>query len=249
MDKGDKVERPEDPVLEGFVFGGWFTDKDFTEEYDFDKSVEASFTLYAKWTEVEKPDDGEDKPEEWKNPYADVDENDWYYEVVKAATMAGIMNGVSDDAFAPDMLVTRAMVVTMLYRAEENPVAINEVSFEDLEDNAYYTDAVAWANENGIVLGYSETEFAPNDNVTREQIAAIIFRYALYKGVEAIELSENLFFDDADKISEYAVAPMNWLVGKEIITGYEDGTIRPQGNATRAEVAAITARILAFFAQ
>ncbi len=257
VDKGDKVQRPEDPTLEGYTFGGWFADEELTKEYDFDKAVDTSITLYAKWTAVEtEPDDGEDKPddgegktEEWKNPYIDVKDSDWFYGVVKSATEAGIMNGVSENTFAPNALVTRAMLVTMLYRAEGMPTTEGNSKFEDIAEGSYYAEAVAWAAENGIVLGISETEFAPDANVTREQIATIIFRYAGYKGVEAIELSENLFFDDADKISEYAVAPMNWLVGKEIITGYEDGTVRPQGNATRAEVAAITARILTYLAQ
>ena len=261
VDKGAKVQRPEDPALEGYTFEGWFTDAEYTEEYDFDKAVDMSITLYAKWTKVETPDEGngkdptegegegEDKPDAWKSPYVDVDKEDWFYDVVKTVTQAGLMNGVAEDKFAPDMLVTRAMVVTMLHRAEDEPYAINETKFDDVAEGSYYADAVAWAAENGIVNGYSETEFAPDENITREQIAAIIFRYAAFKGIQAIELSENLFFDDADEISSYAVAPMNWLVGKEIITGYADGTLKPQGNATRAEVAAITARILEFFAQ
>ncbi len=265
VDKGAKVQRPEDPTLEGYTFEGWFTDAEYTEEYDFDEAVDMSITLYAKWTKVETPaegdgkdpaegegegeGEGEDKPDAWKSPYVDVDKEDWFYNVVKTVTQAGLMNGVAEDKFAPDMLVTRAMVVTMLHRAEDEPYAINETKFDDVAEGSYFADAVAWAAENGIVNGYSETEFAPDENITREQIAAIIFRYAAFKGIQAIELSENLFFDDADEISSYAVAPMNWLVGKEIITGYADGTLKPQGNATRAEVAAITARILEFFAQ
>ena len=216
-----------------------------------------SFTLYAKWTEVEKqPDDGEEenpddkeKPTVWENPYKDVPEKEWFYEAVKTVTQAGLMNGVAEDEFAPGMTVTRGMIVTMLYRAEGMPVVINDLAFEDVDEEMYYAGAVAWAHENGIVNGYNETEFAPEESVTREQIATIVFRYAVYKGIEAIELSENLFFDDADKISDYAVAPMNWLVGKGIITGYEDGTVKPQGNATRAEVATMAARILAYFVQ
>ncbi|MBQ7399926.1 MAG: S-layer homology domain-containing protein [Clostridia bacterium] len=257
VDKGAKVTKPEDPVREGYTFAGWFTDEAYTQEYDFEKAVDMSFTLYAKWTEVEKqPDDGkeenpddEEKPTVWENPYKDVPEKEWFYEAVKTVTQAGLMNGVAEDEFAPGMTVTRGMIVTMLYRAEGMPVVINDLAFEDVDEEMYYAGAVAWANENGIVNGYNETEFAPEESVTREQIATIVFRYAVYKGIEAIELSENLFFDDADKISDYAVAPMNWLVGKGIITGYEDGTVKPQGNATRAEVATMAARILAYFVQ
>ncbi len=256
VNKGSKVARPEDPIREGFKFEGWYTDAEFTAEFDFDTVIEDSVTVYAKWTEVEKQPDEDDKKEEekddsadWKNPYSDVDEDDWFYAYVKDATVAGIMNGVSEDKFAPDMKVTRAMLVTMLYRAEGEPTAVSDAKFEDIDQKAYYADAVAWAAENGIVTGYSDTEFAPDKNVTREQIATILFRYAAHKGLEAVDLSENLAFKDADKISGYAVAPMNWLVGNEIITGYSDGTVKPQGEASRAEVAAMTARILGIFAK
>ena len=259
VDKGNKVAKPEDPTREGFKFEGWFTNSDYTEAYDFDAAVETSFNLYAKWTKLEEekpddkdPDEGEDtKPETWKNPYVDVDENDWFYEAVKTATEKGIMNGVSENEFAPSMNVTRAMLVTMLYRAEGTPNVVNDASdvkFEDIKADSYYADAVVWAYENGIVNGVAETKFAPDVNITREQIATIIFRYAAFKGVEAVNLSENLHFDDADEISEYAVAPMNWLVGMGIINGYTDGTVRPADNATRAEVATMAARIFSLLA-
>ena len=259
VDKGNKVAKPEDPTREGFKFEGWFTNSDYTEAYDFDAAVETSFNLYAKWTKLEEekpddkdPDEGEDtKPETWKNPYVDVDENDWFYEAVKTATEKGIMNGVSENEFAPSMNVTRAMLVTMLYRAEGTPNVVNDASdvkFEDIKADSYYADAVVWAYENGIVNGVTETKFAPDVNITREQIATIIFRYAAFKGVEAVNLSENLHFDDADEISEYAVAPMNWLVGIGIINGYTDGTVRPADNATRAEVATMAARIFSLLA-
>ena len=253
IDKGTKVAKPATPEREGFVFGGWFVDSDCTEEYDFDTKVDQSFTIYAKWTPVEDVDDGkndektdEEKPVVWENKYSDVAENDWYYEAVKKAVENGIMNGVSETEFAPDMNLTRGMLVTMLYRAEKEPDVINnaeDVKFDDIDADKYYAAAVVWAYENAIVNGMNDTEFAPDANITREQIATILFRYAAFKGVEAIELSENLFFDDADEISGYAVAPMNWLVGKGVITGYEDGTVRPRNNATRAEVATMAARI------
>ena len=106
----------------------------------------------------------------------------------------------------------------------------------------YYANAVIWAKQNDIVNGVSETEFAPNDNITREQIAAILYRYAIYKGMDAVNLSENLGFEDADEISEYAISALNWAVGAGLIKGYEDNTVRPLNNATRAETAAILHR-------
>ena len=101
-----------------------------------------------------------------------------------------------------------------------------------------------WAQQNGIVNGISDSEFAPDDNITREQIAAILYRYAIYKGMEAVSLSENLTFEDAHEISEYAVSALNWAVGTGLIKGYEDNTLRPLHNATRAEAAALLQRFI-----
>ena len=253
IDKGDKLKDIAVPEKEGFVFGGWFKDAACTQEYDLDTKVTSNLTLYAKWIEeepkVDEPkeeDPKEEDPTEWTNTYSDVKADDWYYEAVKTVSEMGIMNGMKEGEFAPNVQLTRAMLVTMLYRIEGAPEANGEVAYTDVNLGEYYGDALVWATENKIVNGVTETEFAPAANITREQIATIIFRYAALKGIEAVELSENLHFSDADKISGYAVAPMNWLVGKEIIKGYEDGSIKPQGNATRAEVATIVTRILAF---
>ncbi len=248
VDQGEKVKAPADPELEGYTFEGWFTDKACTKSYDFNTKVNSSITLYAKFVAIEEEpeEDPTEEPEEWTNPYADVKDNDWFYDAVKTVSAKGIMNGMKEGEFAPNVALTRAMLVTMLYRIEGSPEVDGDVAYTDVNLDEYYGDALVWATENKIVNGVSETEFAPNANITREQIATIIYRYAGFKGVEAVELSENLHFDDADKISDYAVAPMNWLVGKEIIKGYENNTIQPQGNATRAEVATIVTRILAF---
>ncbi len=140
--------------------------------------------------------------------------------------------------------MTRAMLVTVLYRAEGQPEIESTMKFTDVSESGYYADAVAWAEANGIVNGVSKEEFAPDDKITREQIAAIMYRYAIYKGVETVTFEENLAFTDACDISEYAVSAMNWIVGQEIFKGYDDETIRPQNNATRAEAAAVLRRFL-----
>jgi len=259
VDKGEKVKAPAEPEREGYTFEGWFTDKACTKAYDFNTKVNSSITLYAKFVAIEeepkeeepteeepKEEEPKEEPAEWTNTYADVKDSDWFYDAVKTVSVKGIMNGMKEGEFAPNVALTRAMLVTMLYRIEGSPEVNGDVAYTDVNLGEYYGDALVWATENKIVNGVSETEFAPNANITREQIATIIYRYAGLKGVEAVELSENLHFDDADKISDYAVAPMNWLVGKEIIKGYENNTIQPQGNATRAEVATIVTRILAF---
>ena len=154
------------------------------------------------------------------------------------------MKGIAADKFAPNDNLTRAMLVTILYRAEGEPATNRSIPFADVDMGSWYASAVIWAQQNGIVNGVTETEFAPNYNITREQIAAILYRYAIYKGMNAVNLSENLGFADADEISEYAISAMNWAVGSGLIKGYEDNTVRPLNNATRAEVAAILHRFL-----
>lgn len=180
----------------------------------------------------------------WNNPFRDVSARDWFYESVKFVNEKGLFGGTSENTFSPNEALTRAMLVTVLYRAEGEPKTAASTKFKDVASNAYYANAVAWAQANGIVSGISEDAFAPNAKITREQIAAILYRYAVYKGLEAVTLEENLAFKDADEISEYAVTAMNWVVGQQIIGGYEDGTVRPKNNATRAEAAAMLQRFI-----
>ena len=180
----------------------------------------------------------------WENPFHDVSPSDWFYESVKFVNEKGLFSGTSENTFAPNDALTRAMLVTVLYRAEGEPKTTGGSKFADVPNDAYYTDAVAWAQANGIVNGVSETQFAPNVKITREQIAAILYRYAVYNGLEAVALKDNLLFKDAGDISEYARSAMNWIVGQQIICGYEDNTVKPQNNATRAEAAAMLQRYL-----
>ena len=245
------LEAPEAPTKDGFKFDGWFTDKELTTAYDFTAKVTKGFTLYAKWTEIEKEpevDKPEDKvdPEgaEWKNPFEDVKENDWFYASVQYVVENKLMNGVTVDKFAPSVPFTRAMLVTVLYRNEGEPAVNKSIPFADVDIGAYYASAVIWAKQNGIVNGVNETEFAPDENITREQIATIMFRYAQYKGMDAVTLEENLHFTDAGEISEYAVSAMNWAVGKGLMKGKSTTTINPKDNATRAEIAAILQRFI-----
>lgn len=182
-------------------------------------------------------------PTGWKNPFTDVDENDWCYDAVKYAVEKGLFNGTTDTTFSPDATMTRGMLVTVLYRLEGSPAVAASASFSDVAADSYCAKAVAWASANSIVNGFTEDTFAPNSNITREQMAAILYRYAQYKGMNAVTLEENLTaFPDADDISAYAVSAMNWAVGKQLITGKADGTLAPKGNATRAQVATILMR-------
>ncbi len=243
--KNNKATKPIAPTKDGFIFEGWYTDKSFTTLYDFEKAVTKGFTLYAKWTEETKtddePKDDADIADLW---FSDVAEAHWYYADVKYVSDNNLMNGVADTTFAPNALLTRAMLVTILYRNEGEPAVNRSIPFADIDMGAYYANAVIWAQQNGIVNGISETEFAPNNNITREQIATIIFRYAQYKGMDAVTLEENLHFTDSNEISEYAVSAMNWAVGTGLLKGKTDSTLNPLDNATRAEIAAILHRFI-----
>ena len=176
-------------------------------------------------------------------PFTDVEEGAWYYDAVAYIYDKGMMTGVTDTTFEPDATTTRGMIVTMLYRLEGEPAVDNAAAFADVAAGAWYEKAVAWASQNGIVNGYGDDLFGPNDAITREQMAAILFRYAQYKGLEAVTLEENLgAFEDAGQIGEYAVQALNWAVGQHLITGVTDTTLEPQSSATRAQVATILMR-------
>lgn len=251
VNKNAVLEAPEAPIKDGFKFDGWFTDKELITAYDFTAKVTKGFSLYAKWTEIEKepevdkPEDEDDsETTEWKNPFGDVKADDWFYANVQYVAQNKLMNGVATDKFAPNDTLTRAMLVTVLYRNEGEPAVNKSIPFADVDMDAYYASAVIWAKQNGIVNGVTETEFAPDANITREQIAAIMFRYAQYKGIDAVTLEENLHFEDSSEISDYAVPAMNWAVGTGLMKGKSTATINPKDNATRAEIATILQRFV-----
>ncbi len=239
VSKNNTITAPATPTKEGYIFDGWYTDKELSTKYDFAEKVTKSFTLYAKW--VESTNDNT----EWVNSFNDVNENDWYYETVRAICEQGLMKGVSDTEFAPNDNITRGMFVTLLYRAENEPVA-PKLNFNDVPSGQYYTEAIAWASANNIVSGISDTEFAPNNNITREQIATILHRYAQYKNydVSVGEDTNILSYNDADKMSEYAIPALQWAIGSGIISGKGNGILDPTGNATRAETATMMIRFL-----
>lgn len=232
--KNSVIKEPELPIKDGFDFEGWYTDKELKTKYDFTEKVTKNFTLYAKWTEK---DNGE-----WKNPFTDVKENDWFYASVKYAYENDLMKGISNTEFAPDSEVTRAMFVTVIYRMENEPQT-GKCAFTDVESDSYYENAVAWANENGIVSGISEECFAPNEPITREQMAAIIYRYASFKGYD-ITTSSNTSYTDNDNISDYAKDAVIWAAEKSVMTGNTDGSFAPKANTTRAQVASVFMRMV-----
>ena len=234
------IKEPTAPTKENFDFDGWYSDKELKTKYDFSEKVTKSFTLYAKWTE--KYNGGTTPDDEWKNPFADIHKNDWFYDSVKYVYENGLMKGVSNTEFAPKNDITRAMFVTVLYRIENEPQAA-QAAFIDIESGSYYEKAVAWASNNGIIFGISGNQFAPNDNITREQMAAIIYRYAAFKGYDITTSGSTAYTDNSD-ISDYAKDAVIWAAEKSIMTGNTDGSFAPKANTTRAQAAAVFMRIL-----
>ena len=176
--------------------------------------------------------------------FTDASPTAWYHDGVHYVLDEGIMQGVSEDSFAPDSTTTRAMIVTMLWRMEGEPEA-QPAGFADTEDGSWYADAVNWAADKGIVKGYDAKTFGPKDPVTREQIAAILYRYAQYKGADVSvgESTELTAFNDVSTLSQWAYPAMQWAVGAQIIQGKGDkSTLAPRDNATRAQVATMLMR-------
>lgn len=176
-----------------------------------------------------------------KTTFNDVSANDWFASAVDYVTGKGMMNGTADNTFSPKAHTTRGMVVTVLYRLENQP-STSAASFTDVASGAYYANAVAWANANGIVSGYGSGKFGPNDKVTREQLAAILYRYAQYKKYDVSGAKSLDGYTDAQSVSSYAVPALQWANAAGIVTGKSGSKLDPKGNATRAEVAAMLMR-------
>ncbi|MFA9422018.1 MAG: S-layer homology domain-containing protein [Sedimentibacter sp.] len=175
--------------------------------------------------------------------FADVDITSWYYEYVKTTVEKGLLKGTSEDTFEPNAAMTRSMIVTMLWRLEGNPEAKYN-DFEDVEEGTWYSEAVSWANNNGIVLGYGNGHFKPSNNITREEIAATLYRYAQFKGFDVTKSVDISQYEDKDKICFWALNNMKWANAEGFITGRTKNTLVPGAEATRAEVAAMVCRFI-----
>ncbi len=219
-------------------------DAEYTVVYDVSKEPEPTPSARPSSGNFVAKQENEIKSSVTPILFTDISENDWFYESVKYVVENKLMNGISEDEFAPNNTLTRAMLVTVLYRNAGEPAVNKSIPFADVDMGSWYANAVVWAKQNGIVNGVNEANFAPDNNITREQIAAIMFRFAQYKGMDAVTLEENLQFTDSKKISEYAVSAMNWAVGKGLMKGKSTTTINPKDNATRAEIAAILQRFI-----
>ena len=220
------------------------TEAAFTEEKAAGKRMPAGVVELIVVSAAAEAPAAEKPAEETKGGFTDVKDSDWFKADVAAVVAAKLMTGTSDTTFTPNGTTTRAMAVTTLYRLAGSPKTESKTAFTDVAAGSYYEAAVAWAFENKIVSGTSETTFAPNKPVTREQLAVILFNYAVYNGLEAVTLSENLsVFADQASISPYAVPALQWAVGQGFING-ADGKLMPAGSATRCQFAAILNRFV-----
>ena len=223
----------------GHAFGPWIVEKLATETED-GKIVRTCENCGLTETEI-LPATGSNLPAECPSEaFSDLDTNSWYHEGVDFVLLNGLMNGMSSTEFAPNGVLTRAQLVTILYRMAGSP-SVDGLNnpFTDVSDGTWYTNAVIWAADKGVVTGTTATTFAPDVNITREQIATILFRYA---GAEAVAEDHLADFTDADKISGYARDAMNWAVANGLINGMGDGTVAPNATATRAQIATILMR-------
>ena len=174
-----------------------------------------------------------------KLPFDDVNENDWFYNAVKYTYCNKIMSGLNGNTFSPNTKVTRGMLVTILYNLEGHPSITGTSKFADVQNkNIYFYNAVVWASNNNVVSGYANGKFGPDDNITREQLATILYNYCRYKGKYKTVHADYSKFTDNNKISDFAKWGMNWAVGNQIVNG-SNGKLNPQGTATRAEAAAM----------
>ena len=181
--------------------------------------------------------------------FTDVGESDWFYDAVAYAYRAGLMDGVGEGLFSPGTPTTRAQLVTILYRLEGQPEVTGDLPFSDVEDGTWYTDAVIWAAANDIVNGIGDNQFGPENTLTREQLVTMLYRYAQNKGYDVTASADLSGYPDAGQIQDYAQPAMAWAVAENIIQGMEDGTLKPAGNASRAQIATILMRFCEDVAQ
>lgn len=180
-------------------------------------------------------------------PFTDVSTRDWFYDDVKFVSEKGIMNGTSRNTFGPNLAITRGMIVTILYRMEGEPAVTRDCPFTDVKSGSYYEKGVSWASENDIVSGYGNGIFGPNDEITREQLAAILFRYAQYKKFDVNAKTDLTEYADYNKVSTWASNALNWANANGLVNGAGRTSLNPKGYATRCQSAAILHRFYTLF--
>ena len=251
-------------TVEGLDFAGWNTEADGSGAWYWPSeslvNVQADTTLYAQWGTVSSSGNPSHQPstsssatihtptpppdEGWDNPYIDVVDTDWFYNAVRFVTEHELMEGTGANRFSPNVVLTRAMIVTILYRLEGKPAVSGDIPFSDVKAGEWYSDAILWASRNSIVLGYGNGLYGPEDPVTREQAVVILHRYAQFKGLDVSAADDLAMFVDRGKISAWALDAMKWAVAVGIIEGRSSNKIAPEGSSTRAEIAMIFKRYI-----
>ena len=224
------------PAWRGHAFIGWYSERSLTNKVS-GVYLTKDMTVYSGWRVDENPGTG-------VNPFTDISEKDWFYGDVMFVYENGLMLGTSKTLFSPHGTAMRGMMATILWRMEGSPVPKGKNSFTDVEAGKWYADAITWTAENGIFAGYGKDKFGPDDPITREQLAAIFYRYADYKGYDLTVKGDLDKFKDADKITDYAKTAMQWAVGSGLVNGKSGNLLDPQGTATRAEIAAMLHRFI-----
>ncbi len=224
------------PTWRGHTFIGWYSERSLTNKVS-DVYLTKDMTVYAGWRADENPGTG-------TNPFTDVSEKDLFYGDVMFVYENGLMPGTSSTLFSPHGTATRGMMATILWRMEGSPAPKGKNSFTDVEAGKWYADAITWTVENGIFADDGKDKFGPDDPITREQLAAIFYRYADYKGYDLTVKGNLDKFKDADKITDYAKTAMQWAVGSGLMKGKSGNLLDPQGTATRAEIAAMLHRFI-----
>ena len=217
------------PTWRGYTFIGWYSDRSLTNKVS-EVYLTRDLTVYAGWRVDENPSTGE-------NPFTDVSEKDWFFDDVLFVYDYGLMVGTGKTLFSPHETVTRGMMATILWRMEGSPIPKGKNRFTDVEAGKRYADAITWTAENGIFADYDKDRFKPDDPITREQLAAIFYRYADYKGYDLTVKGNLDKFKGADKITDYAKTAMQWAVGSDLVKGKSGALLDPQDKATRAEIA------------
>ena len=224
------------PTWRGHTFIGWYSERGLTNKVS-GVYLTKDMTVYALWRVDENPGTG-------ANPFTDVSEKDWFYGDVMFVYENGLMLGTSKTLFSPHGTATRGMMATILWRMEGSPAPKGKNSFTDVVAGKWYADAITWAAENGIFAGYGKDKFGPDDPITREQLAAIFYRYAGYKGYDLTVKGNLDKFKDADKVTDYAKMAMQWAVSSGLVKGKSGNLLDPQGTATRAEIATMLHRFI-----
>ena len=227
VEEGEVLHELPLPDMDGTnIFAGWYADENCEIPFNIETPITKDTQIYAKWESLE-------------NPFTDIDSTHRFFKGVSRVYNEGLMIGVSDDKFAPESTLTRAMVVTILHRMEGEPIVNYAMSFKDVPSGEYYTEAVRWAQATGIVMGVSDTEFAPTAEVTREQLAAIMYRYSqdFFDTDKLSEDTNTLSYNDIFDTAEWARPAFHFCLATGIITDRADRNVEPGAPATRAEAA------------